>query len=252
MGNNDTNTDLLLQYLDNELDDTTKAELEKRLANESALNEQLLRLQLSRQAVQLYGLKQRVKEIGSSFQKSETQAAPIRTAKVRNIGRWSFGVAAVLLLLVAGVGLYEYSSLSNNKLYAQVYQPYEVRPSRGSGSVDKVEAAYKAKDYQGTINNFQSKLEHSTGDYFYVGEAYLELNDTEHAITNLENAVSSSQISHQYTDESEFYLALAYLKSNNLTKAQPLFEKIHSNQNHLFHKQVNIWFMKKFHLLQKK
>src|SRR6476469_8037456 len=105
MGNNDTNTDLLLQYLDNELDDTTKAELEKRLANESALNEQLLRLQLSRQAVQLYGLKQRVKEIGSSFQKSETQAAPIRTAKVRNIGRWSFGVAAVLLLLVAGVGL---------------------------------------------------------------------------------------------------------------------------------------------------
>ena len=252
MSNNDTNNDLLLQYLDNELDDSTKAEVEKRLLNESALKEQLMRLQLSRQAIQLYGLKQRVKEIGLSFQKGEKKVVPMRTTKIRSIGRWSLSVAAVLLLLVAGVGLYEYSTLSNNKLYAQVYQPFEIRSSRGSATLDKVEAAYKAKDYQGTISNFQLKVDHSTADYFYVGEAYLELNDTEHAITNLQNAVSSSQFSHQYADESEFYLALAYLKSNDLTKAQDLFEKIHSNPNHLFHKQVTGWFMKKLHLLEKK
>src|SRR5437879_5102420 len=108
MSNNDTNTNLLIQYLDNELDDAAKAEVEKRLRAEAELKEQLSRLQLSREAIRLYGLTQRVNEIGSEFRKNQTTVVPMHTARIRRIARWSFGVAAVLFLVVAGIGLYEY------------------------------------------------------------------------------------------------------------------------------------------------
>src|SRR5689334_6527338 len=134
MSNNDTNTNLLLQYLDNELNNSARAEVEKRLATESGLKEQLSRLQLSTEAIHLYGLKQRVKEIGTEFKLDKAPVVPIRTARSMIIARWSFGVAAILLLLVAGVGLYEYSTISNNKLYGQLYTPYEIRSSRGNAS----------------------------------------------------------------------------------------------------------------------
>jgi lipoprotein NlpI len=72
------------------------------------------------------------------------------------------------------------------------------------------------------------------------------------SINALEQSLASSQNSHQFTEESEFYLALAYLKAKDLSKAQPLFEQIHSNPNHLFHDKVSTLFMKRFYLLERK
>src|SRR6476659_7175620 len=103
MNNNDTNTNLLLQYLDNELDDATKATVEQRLAREAELKEQLSQLQLAREAVRLYGLKQQVKQIGLQFRTSESTQVIPKASRIRYIGKWSLRVAAIFILMIAGI-----------------------------------------------------------------------------------------------------------------------------------------------------
>ena len=253
MNSNDSNTDLLIQYLDNELHGEAKASLEKRLLIDDKLREQLKQIQLSRDAVRLYGLKQQVSEIGREISKQAIIKTAPGPSKFRTVAKWGLRVAAVLILLIAGIGVYEYTTISSNNLYGELYQPYELRTSRGSAQLSPVESAYKMKDYPATISAFQDQQRHSTADYFYVGLAHLAAdNDLNDATLNLQQALRSSQTSHQFVDESEYYLALAYLKSNNLEKAKPLFEKIHADRDHLFHDKVSSWFLKKLYFLEKK
>ena len=252
MNNNDNNTDLLIQYLDNELDDEARVVLEKKLASDDELKNQLKRLQLSRDAIRLYGLKQQVNVIGKAIAGQGTVQSSPDISKFRTITRWGLRVAAILILVIAGIGVYEYTTISSNNLYAELYQPYELGTSRSNESLDEVASAYKKKDYTSSIAAFQSQPEHSTADYFYVGQAYLAQNNFGEAVNNLQRALQSSQTTHQFVYESEFYLALAYLKSDDIEKARPLFEKIHADKDHLFHDQVSSWFMKKLYFLEKK
>src|SRR5947208_802981 len=110
MDNNDTNTDLLLQYLDNELDDSAKAAVENRLVRDQDLRDKLTTIQLARDAVKLYGLKKQVKQIGAEYRTTTGTIAIAKGGRIRSIGRWSVGVAAVLLLPIAGIGVYEYAT----------------------------------------------------------------------------------------------------------------------------------------------
>ena len=175
-----------------------------------------------------------------------------KDSRIRYIGKWSLRIAAIFILMIAGIGVYEYTTISSNSMYSQIYQPYETRTSRGNEELSPVESAYTKGDFTASITAFLSQRIHSTADYFYVGQAYLATNKTNEAVSNFENALHSAGVSHQYKQESEFYLALAYLRANELGKSTALFEKIHNDPNHLFHDKVSGWFMKKLYFLEKK
>ncbi len=249
MSNNFTDTELLNQYLDRELDDSTTQLLEKRLEEESSLRLELEQLRLAREAVRLYGLKKKVKWISEEMNKDRESSLTAQKGTVRSISRWSLRVAAVIVFLVAGYGIYEYTRLSNAKLFAELYQPYEVRATRGEQRIDPVESAFRKKDYLNTIAAFHSIGKHTASDYFFVSQAYLQTNEPREAITNLQLALRDS--SHSYKDESEYYLALAYLRANQLSGSDSLFRKIHADTNHLFHDKVSGWFLTKLSWLKK-
>lgn len=178
MSNDFTDTELLNQYLDGELDDSATQLLEKRLAEESSLRLELEQLKLAREAVKLYGLKMKVKSINEEMNKNRKPSLTAQKGTVRSISRWSLRAAAVIVLLIAGYGIYEYARLSNANLYADLYQPYKVRVTRGEQGSDPVESAFRKKDYLNTIATFHSTDKHSASDYFFVSQAYLQTKET--------------------------------------------------------------------------
>ena len=158
-------------------------------------------------------------------------------------------VAAILILLVAGMGAYEYITLSSKKMYDQLYAPYELRSTRAQENLSPLESAFSKKDYANTITIFLSTKQHSTADYFFTGISYMEFNEPREAIQYFQAALKDS--SGLYKDELEYYLALSYLYTHRIKEAKPLFEKIHSDPNHLFHDKVNNWFLMKLSLVRK-
>jgi len=248
MNNEFYNTELLVRYLDKELTAEEIIAVEQRLAAEQGLREELERLKLAREAVRLYGLKQQVGKIHTQMRGTGSVIPISRRNNIQTISRWTMRIAAIVVLAVLGIGVYQYSTLSNEKLFAEQYQPYEIRASRGAETESLVEAAYKKKDFPGVIAAFNNSPTHVTADYFLVGQAYLQQNNAKEAVSNLELANASADTSHLYKDESEYYLALAYLKDKQTDKALRIFRKIHSDPDHTFRDKVNRWFLRRLSL----
>jgi tetratricopeptide (TPR) repeat protein len=71
--------------------------------------------------------------------------------------------------------------------------------------------------------------------------ANLELKKYSEAIDAFGQVIAANAKSgdNYFQDEAEYYLALAYLASNQATKAMPLLEKIRADKNHLYNEKVN-------------
>ena len=130
-----------------------------------------------------------------------------------------------------------------------MYAPYELRSTRGEANVSPIQSAFSKKDYANTITLFLFSKEHSTADYFFTGISYMEFNEPREAIQYFQSALRDS--SGNYKDESEYYLALCYLYTHRIKEAKNLFEKIHSDPNHLFHDKVDKWLLMKLSFVRK-
>ncbi len=249
MNPNSTHTELLNQYLDRELDPSATKDLELQLSQDIKLKEELDRLVLARDGIKLFGLREQVKSIRKELR---PQSEIKRTGVVRNISRWTLRIAAVLLLVIAGLGIYEYTSLSSDKLFNQQYEPFEIRTDRGAEGKGAVELEYAGKNYSSAIASFHSSSHHGPADNFFVAQAYLHEHKSAEAIKYFELALISSDTTHLYKEETEYYLALAYLQGHQVNKAIPLFEKIHADPNHPFHDKVSDWFLRRLSWLKKK
>ncbi len=242
------NTELLIRYLDKELSTEETIALENRIEKETSLKLELERLKLAKEAVRLYGLKEQVGKIHNEM-RGQAKLIPLQQkSTIRSISRWTMRIAAILILVVLGVGVYQYATLSSEKLFDEQYESYEIRAERGAQSESLEEVAYRKKDYSGVITAFNNSPTHSTADYFFLGLVHLQQNNSKEAVKNLELANTSADTSRLYKDESEYYLALAYLKDKQTDKAYKIFRKIHSDPNHLFRDKVNRWFLRKLSL----
>ena len=245
MNNELYTTELLTRYLDQELSSEETLALEKRLASEEALREELNRLKLAREALRLYGLKEQVGKIHKEMRTGAKEAHIEKRNNLRVISRWAMRVAAIIIVAAAGIGIYQYATLSNEKLFKEQFQPYEIRTSRGENNERPIEAAYRRKDYAAVIAAFNNSSVRSTVDYFLLGQVHLQQNNPKEAVRILELAKASADTSHLYKDESEYYLALAYLQNDQSDKALTIFKRIHSDPNHLFRDKVNKWFLRR-------
>jgi hypothetical protein len=62
---------------------------------------------------------------------------------------------------------------------------------------------------------------------------------------------NAEQQTHLFDDDTEYYLAMSYLKNGQASDAVPIFEKIHEEPTHLYHDKVGNWFLRKLHWLPK-
>ncbi len=242
-----TNTQLLTQYLDGELTAESAGQLQQRINTDKALEEELENLKISLEAVKSFGLRGRVSAIHTGMMKELQQETLPKTGKIRDLTWYSLRIAAVIIVLAGSAIFYQYTTLSSTSLYEKNFSNYTLHENRGTYNKSALQAAYETANYQAVINGFEKTKIKNTQDYFLSGNAYLCLDkpsDAIHCFLSIQK-LNNQQQTHRYTDDAEYYLAMSYLKNNEPAKALPLFEKIHSNKNHLYTSKVSAWFLQK-------
>lgn len=178
------------------------------------------------------------------FLEKEIQGESIankQPTKVRNINRGAWiGVAAALLLLM-GMFWWNTQTANSDQLFAQHFQPYPniIAPivKSKTPSTSEYELAfqtYEQGDYQKAIPLLE-KISSEEGK-FYLAISQLANGDGKQAIPLLFDL--NNDPSNRFYQASQWYLALAYLKTDQPDKANDILDLIKRIPNHNFYKQM--------------
>jgi tetratricopeptide (TPR) repeat protein len=231
--------DLLVRYLDGELAEAEKQELEARLDVDVELQEELASLRAAREAVRQYGLREKVAQIHR--QVMQEMKKPKRVGgNIRRVIRFSISVAASIILIVGAILALNFFSLSPTRVFTDNYHSYELATTR-SGQADEsaVEQAYRSKSYYEVTRRLP--LAGNLKDQFLVGMSYLELKNPAKAIEAFRGIIRTNEADGGkiLQDETEYYLALAYIANGDYDFALELLEKIKLESAHTYHKKVS-------------
>lgn len=250
MSENFTSTELLIQYMDGDLQGERLTSVENAIRLNPEVREELEHLRSAREAIISFGLKKQVGALHEEMMSELKEENLPRILPARSFLRRSLSIAATVLLAVGLYTAYQYLAVSPDKLFRESYQPYSLHETRGSNP-SSLEDTYKKADMEGTIRQFESLPAPTVQDYFMSGNAYLELKQFPKAIACF-SVLQQSNASHQthyFEEDAEYYLALSYLGNNEPVKAIPICEKIYADPSHPYHKKVSSWFLARLHRL---
>jgi tetratricopeptide (TPR) repeat protein len=253
MSNTNLNSDLLVDYLDNYLSPEEKNKVEAMIQKDATIESEYDNLLLAKSAIQYYGIKQQVASIHKQVMADKIKELPKIASQtvVRKITKWSMRIAASLLVVMLGLGVYQYATVSSDKLFAKNYSSYTLGVTRGETTVNLMEKSFQAKDYNAVINQYAALNTISQKENFLVAQAYLETKKYSRAIEFFNAVLEKNTVAKEtiFNDDAEYFLAMSYLKNNDIKLAMPLFEKINNNTSHLYNDKVTNGFMRSLKLL---
>ncbi len=231
----------LIQYLDGELSGVEKEDLEQELATDKILQVELESLLSTREAVKHYGLRQKVTSIHGQMM-DEMQAPVRKISPVRKNIRYAFGVAASLLLLIGGYMVYNFLTLSPDKVFASNYRVYEITTMRNgtAGFISIIEESYAKKEYAKVVS-IAFDRPFTLKEIFLRAMAFVEVGTNVNAITEFKQVIDSKEVakSNLLKHEAEYYLALTYIRNKDYDFALELLKKIQNDPNHLYNEKVS-------------
>jgi tetratricopeptide (TPR) repeat protein len=237
----------LIRYMDGELSEQEKIEIEKLLLHDDALKERFENLLAARNAIRDQGLKQRVRAIHNEYHppiKEDEQTTPLTGKIVKpvfsNSLRIVVRVAAILIFVFAGYGIYEYVTTTNNSMFADNFIKYDLPTVRGEAKQDNIDSLYRQNNYSSVIKTFESKQEKTPKDYFLAALAYLETGEAKHALETFQKLqqLNNSSTEKYFNEETDYYVALAYIKDGNIQEAQKQLQLITVNKQHKYYQKV--------------
>ena len=235
-------TEMLIRYMDGELDEQQKEATEKMLQGDAALQEQYQYLLAAKKAIRTQGLKQRVAAIHGEYMQEAKGEEKVPASVVKSTPFFTtfMRIAAIFIVAVLGYGAYQYATTTNQVVYDENYISYQLPVNRGSDNGDNVDALYNAGNYNGVINAFNAKGSKNQKDYFVAAQAYLQLNNANAAIDAFKQVqdLNSKSSEKYFEQETDYYLTLAYIKAGKIDDAEKLLNKIESNKQHLFYNKA--------------
>jgi tetratricopeptide (TPR) repeat protein len=253
MNNNNTNSDILVQYLDNELSQEDKSNVENQLKHDNVMQKELENLSLAKSAIKTYGLKKHISTIHAEMMNEMIieKGSLAQKGTVRQLINITMKVAAAVLIVLLGLGVYQYASITPDKLFASNYKPYALSVNRGLIEKDGMEKSFQEKNYNAIITQFSLLNESSAKENFLVGQAYLETNNYKKAIESFKSIMTKNMADGKTTfnDDAQYFLALSYLRNHDVKLATPIFEAIHNNVNHLYNDKMTPSFMRNLKIL---
>ena len=247
MNDNSTNTDLLIQYLDGELEGEALTSIREKIAASHQLAAELESLRLAKESVKTYGLKKNIAGIHTEMMK-ELSAAPVpHRIGIRRMLQYTTRIAAMLAIVLGTMVLYQYFSATPQQLFRNNYETFQLHETRGGNTASVLEDPFKKGDMAVVIAAFKKIDNPQPEDYFLNGIAALNLNHAPDAIHSFLALQQNNKVNdvHFFEEDAQYYLGLAYLQNNEPGKALPLFEHIHADQAHTYHRKINSWFMLK-------
>lgn len=235
-----TQTDKLLDDCFNDI--ITREQLAAMLlvTNKEVINDLVTEHLAAITAVQQYNLLLEVKQVHRLYVHSEVE----KTAVVRKLFplKQAIRVAAMLLLVLSSWLVYEYSTNSYNRLYGDMFATYSINEVRSSnvGQMNKLVEAYRARQYSKTIDLFKTVTNPTNRELFFTALSYLETGKSSDAVLLFTKIYSYNETKGEmlYEDETDYYLALTWLKLNEKQKAVKLFEKIRADKEHTYNNTI--------------
>ena len=171
---------------------------------------------------------------------TEAPAAPAQKPVVRSIVRNIVRIAAAVILLIGTLVVYKFATVNADDFYTRHYTVYELPTTRSGAETPAIETAYRNADWNAVINVFNSIPAKGNRDHFLAGIAALELKQFPQAIERFTQILNNNSANNDnlFQDESEYYLALAYIANNEIAKASALLDKIKADSNHLYREKA--------------
>jgi tetratricopeptide (TPR) repeat protein len=242
----------LVQYLDGALSEAEKNTVEHQLASDSLLKQEYENLLLVKESVRQYGLKEKVSGIHELMM--EELSAPVKKINpAKKFIRYSISVAAGILLLAIGYIGYNFFTLTSEKVFSSGYQSFTLSTLRdGASSESAIEKAYREKNYPLVLQLHDSNYIKNQKNEFLSGMAALELKDNSKAITYFNNVISinKQETPAVLSDESEYYLALAYLRNEDYDLALEMMKTIRNNPNQLYRNKITNMLIQQVKMLK--
>ncbi|MBC7915008.1 MAG: hypothetical protein H7Y07_12895 [Pyrinomonadaceae bacterium] len=252
MNTNEQSPEKLIQYLDGELMGKELTDFEQGVAENSAMQAELNNLILTREAIKSYGLKTQVASVHQEMMEELNKKIITipKSNKVRSLYRMPLNIAASLLVIMLSVGFYQYITISGSKVFNENYSSYELSISRGDDNgISKIETAYSNGRLNVVIAEFIKLKNPNAKDNFLAGQAYLSNNQMNESIRCFEHVLANGSAENDFKDDTEYYLALSYLRNNEPLKAEPILKKINKDKDHLYNDRVSKWTLLNTYLL---
>lgn len=176
-------------------------------------------------------LKTAIKKEEQDALKKELQALEAEeNTTTFNYKKW-FIAASFIALLALPSFWYFNNSIDTEELFVENFEPYRnivqpiVRGEQKEDLTSKAFEAYESKDYNNAILHFNSLLNEApnTTISFYKANTLLQLNKTDEAIEILKE---NAKITDTLQDRNLWYLALAYLKENNIEDSKKTLQQL--------------------------
>lgn len=254
--------ELLDQYIDNQLIPVQLVQLEKDLQQDANLQRLLDSVVISREAIRYRALTNKVKGLHQQYI-NEIRADPdqdydqdiVRPMPVRRDYSWVLRIAASVLIAMLGYGSYQYAALDKSQVYGDKFISYQLLTTRGSAdALSPLHSAYLSGNYGVVIRQFSTLSTKAPIDYFLTGVAYLQQHEYAQAINRFTElrAVNQHQQEVYFDEETDYYLALAYLGAGRLDESYSFFKAIHDAPRHLFSESVTELDLAKLNVLRLK
>ncbi len=248
------NVENLVRYLDGELSESERKEIEQQLVVDEVLQQEYDSLLLTRESIRYYGLKQQVASVHQ--QMLQEMAAPVTKINTnKKIIRYMVAVAASLVLIAGSYMAYNFFTLSPDKVFASRYQSYELVTVRDANTNETpVEKAYREKNYKEVLRIHDTGEDHTAKGEFLCGTAALELKENDKAIKCFKEVLDTNKQMGQsvLTEEAEYYLSLTYIRTKAYDDALSLLNKIQDDPNHLYNEKVTGKLLRQVKMLKRR
>ena len=233
--------DKIIDQFDKHMRDPEKGQiLPPFIADDPESLQEWKHLKIAVEAIRFGGLNAQVAAIREQLHSERASIQPTRRGKVHNLFFSAMKVAAAILLVVSLSGIGKYIFTTPSQVYEKYYTSYELGTTRGASARDKLEKAYREKNWSSVLHIYGITETKTSKTYFLAAMADLEQKNYPNAIEKFKTVIrnNGSLPNAYFQDESEYYLALSYLANNQTALAMSLLRQIKADPNHLFNKKV--------------
>ncbi|MDF1697593.1 MAG: tetratricopeptide repeat protein [Saprospiraceae bacterium] len=234
---------LIQDYLNDNLTEGNRLRFEENMKNEEFKLEVVTQLSVlgALQDEANASLKEKILTFETEVEKAKETVKPITKTKVIGIGKY-LKYAAVLVLLIAAVMVFQWSSnttLSSDEIYAQAYQTYpatEIKRGKEDEAYTVLKSAmdlYRNGKYTAALTEFEALNMNDPNVNLYIGVCAMETSQFDKAKTYFDQVKESNAT--DVKQVAEWYSVLVHYKLQETEEFSQGLDEILNNKAHLFY-----------------